>query len=392
MDTCRTVNKNNTMARKNPPNSKLVSYTDENGGHCGQGQGRSHVTLTRSKMDIDHSTDFFQVPKPKRKRHSTGGSYTSMPAVQVQVQPPVSKESFRNMNTDDKLVTLFDMMASVTSLDSRVHKLERNVSSIHRDFNYMSNRVETLEYKSIDQEARARRNNVIFRGIDEILRQEDCIALVKGFLNQHLGIPDVYIQRAHRIGKPKRGESRPIIACFRDHQDVENIMTNAKKLRNTNFGINRDFPPEIVQARSRLWGRFKEARKEYPNDPVFIGFPAKLIVKGVVVQDEFPDWKDVLSSSRVSRAKPTTSRTDFQRELQINTSNSFEPLMETDDHDSDSDDSECTTYDVTDVATATDDLPPSPPSDSHHRDVAGADGIGTPTTESGHVTAESTRI
>ena len=73
-------------------------------------------------------------------------------------------------------------------------------------------------------------------------------------------------------------QTRPIIVNFRDYEDVEIILENAKKLKGTNFGINRDYPKEIVSARSKLWPEYKKAREENSKGDVYIGYPAKLIV------------------------------------------------------------------------------------------------------------------
>ncbi|MEW8548325.1 MAG: hypothetical protein AB2693_32885 [Candidatus Thiodiazotropha sp.] len=146
-----------------------------------------------------------------------------------------------------------------------------------------------LEYKSIDLEARSRRCNLIFRGHPEIINNDDCEQIIKSFLSERLGVDGVFIQRAHRLGTLRplgrrfgqpisyRNDSRPIIVCFRDYSDVERILSNAKKLRDTNLSINRDFPPEIVNARSNLWAEYKQEKSKRRDGSVYIGFPAKLI-------------------------------------------------------------------------------------------------------------------
>ena len=62
-------------------------------------------------------------------------------------------------------------------------------------------RLKLLEYKSIDQEARSRRNNLIFRGHPEVRYNDDCEAIIHSFLQRHLDIDPnlIRIQRAHRL-------------------------------------------------------------------------------------------------------------------------------------------------------------------------------------------------
>ena len=86
---------------------------------------------------------------------------------------------------------------------------------------------------------------------------------------------------------------------FRDYQDVELILENANRLRVTSFEINRDYPKEIISARSKLWPLYKKARENNPNSKLIIGYPAKLIVNGSVKGDQFPDWRNVLRGSRI---------------------------------------------------------------------------------------------
>lgn len=247
------------------------------------------------------------VTKTKRQRNSTGGTFST--TISHEKTYKVTKEQFKALSTDEKLVSLYDMMLSFGSLNTRVNNLECSVQSLIDNNVVSDNRIKLLEYKSIDMEARNRRNNLIFRGHPELVNDDDCEAIIKNFLSNQLQLDSdsIYIQRAHRLGniKPQnrrwaqRKDPRPIIVCFRHYKNVETIMSNAFKLRGTKYGINRDYPNEIVSARSRLWADYKSAKSRFPEDRVFIGFPAKLIVKGRVVRDEFPDWKTVLKGNRV---------------------------------------------------------------------------------------------
>ena len=116
-------------------------------------------------------------------------------------QPNMTKERFRSLPTDEKRVTLFDLMAKVGTLDSRVTSVEHHVNHLLQDRNDTNLRLKVLEYKSIDAEARSRRNNLIFRGIPEILIIENCEDIIKSFLHDELHIEtSVCIQIAHRIG------------------------------------------------------------------------------------------------------------------------------------------------------------------------------------------------
>lgn len=125
-----------------------------------------------------------------------------------------------------------------------------------------------------------------------MLRDEDCFEILEGFLKEKLGLTNsIYIQTAHRLGVPLCNKTPPIIACFRDYKDIESILSNAYKLKGENIGFNRDYPPEIVEARSRLWHLYKTARMENPRETVHIGYPANLIVQKLYFLMDFMTGK-----------------------------------------------------------------------------------------------------
>ena len=78
-------------------------------------------------------------------------------------------------------------------------------------------------------------------------------------------------------------------------------IANSYKLQGTDYGDRRDCRKEIVTAHSDLWPRYKTERwYKFPRSKVTIGFPAKLVINGRVVQDTFFDsaWFSVLRGSR----------------------------------------------------------------------------------------------
>ena len=268
----------------------------------------------------------------KRRRRFTGGTFNSAGdnAGTASKPPELTTHKFKAMTMDEKLVALFELF------NTRVTTTERNIEHVNKRMTSHERRLLLLEYKSIDMEARNRRNNLIFRGIAEanFAAEEDCASLVKDFIYDHLDLGIVpVIQRAHRLGNPDnlrkvnrrrqaRGQpttTRPIIACFRDSADVEAILNNANKLKDKpRFGINKDYPSEITQARSQLWPLYKSERDKNPNAKVYIGFPAKLVVRGQVKKDLFPEWHTILRGSRCNNdneCQETFESPDQDREI-----------------------------------------------------------------------------
>ncbi len=90
----------------------------------------------------------------------------------------VSMESFKDLSTDEKLIQIFGQLnrnfSKIQSLEDKqeecmrnVHRVNKAISSTNARVDLLENAVRTLSYRSIDSEARSRRNNVIFYQITE---------------------------------------------------------------------------------------------------------------------------------------------------------------------------------------------------------------------------------
>lgn len=144
-----------------------------------------------------HSGDEFQevrVRKGKRQRLSSGGRSNQ----------DDGNMNFDSLSTGDKLSALFHKL---TQVEGKVDKVMPLVDRVKRSENVIKsqqNRLKLLEYKSIDIESRSRRRNLIFRGISEQPGEdgEKCALAIRA-IRVHLEIDlDMYIERAHRLGRP----------------------------------------------------------------------------------------------------------------------------------------------------------------------------------------------
>ena len=70
-------------------------------------------------------------------------------------------------------------------------------------------------------------------------------------------------------------------------------MKQARRLKNTHYSIDRDYPLEISAARKKLWPEVKELRR-IPNSNVQLKFPAKIVMNGRVIKDSFPQWDHLI--------------------------------------------------------------------------------------------------
>ena len=174
------------------------------------------------------------------------------------------------MDMDEKLSTIFNTLTcnqkKLTHVEQKIdsmNTLNGRVQKVETVMNSYNERRKLLEYKSIDIEARSRRNNLLFRGFPDS-RDEDCRRVIRNFLEEKLGVEEPpTIERAHRLGRFYRlKRSRPIIVAFSFYVDTEDlkILSLAGSLKGTSFSINRDYPMEITNARRTLWPQFKSAR------------------------------------------------------------------------------------------------------------------------------------
>ena len=107
----------------------------------------------------------------------------------------------------------------------KICKQQKHISKLDSVVLSYEERIKMLEYKSIDLEARSRRNILLFRGLMEA-RNEDCRALVCQFICDQFDIivDELKVSRAHRIGRYNRNRPRPIIAVFQQYTLTESII------------------------------------------------------------------------------------------------------------------------------------------------------------------------
>lgn len=283
------------------------SRINENGEHFLSQNRFDSLAISEMAEMADNSfseSQWSDVTTRKRARINTGGQNSESD----QFVQSINSEEFETLSVGDKLSVLFSRMNSrMNSIEQKVDdclNLHKRVYSLENSLSNHELRLKLLEYKSIDLEARSRRNNLIIGGISE-QKDENCLTRVAEFLKDRLQIdPCPSIPRVHRLGRFKPDSTRPMIVYFLDFRDTELVLANANKLKNTNFNINRDFPKEIVNARKSLWPEYKRLRGLNPHSKISIVYPAKLVVDGHVIADVFPSWNSIMQSDRLTAGKP----------------------------------------------------------------------------------------
>lgn len=257
-----------------------------------------------------------EVQSRKRARHSTGGgsfeqpfSPGILPHTTQSTQAARDLEYAKQLPMDEKLNVILENMNMLGLLKYRVDNMESTLFLNCAKHEVTDERLKLLEYKQIDIEARNRQVNLIVSGISET-KNEDCIKLVCDVIDKNLDMDSetFVIIRAFRLGRtrkppashlpPENQKPRNILVTFCQSVEVDVLMDNAYKLKETGIGLSRDYPREISDARKAIWPDFKKARDKYGARNVQIVYPAALMVKKRIVKNMFPDWHQILIGSR----------------------------------------------------------------------------------------------
>ena len=192
---------------------------------------------------------------------------------------------------------LRDLDRRVSDISNKLEKEIRESSETENKLKYLNSEVSNskkrereLQWKAIDNEARNRRNNLLFFGIREE-KGEDCFRSAEDFIKNELKISQpVVLQRAHRLGKPtppnaigqRVSQPRPIILNFLDFRQREIVWASRFQLRHP-FGISEDFPWEVRKARESLQPELREMKRN--NKKCAIVWPARLLCEGQIVKE-----------------------------------------------------------------------------------------------------------
>lgn len=178
---------------------------------------------------------------------------------------------------DEKLSTLATKV-HIDTIMGEIRELREEDRGLRAKIEDLQSENKVVMGKLIDLENRARRNNVIFKGLVYNYKEVDCKKMIKEFCVDFLGAnKDLLVNRAHCLGK--QGNNRPIIAHIPYDDDVTFIFKNSKKLKGTAFVIQPDFAFPTRKKRAKLFFLRKELMKKVPDLKTFVSVD-KLIVNG----------------------------------------------------------------------------------------------------------------
>ena len=150
-------------------------------------------------------------------------------------------------------------------MDILEEKIKKEKQKCQDNLKLMSNENKELREKLRNLEDRSRRDNLRFSGIEEYQQEtwDDTEQVLKDFLDEHLGLRSIGIERPHRVG-PKVDNSetpRTIVVKFSSFKAKELILKKANQLKGTGYYISEAFSKETLEIRKENWKKVKQLRE-----------------------------------------------------------------------------------------------------------------------------------
>jgi len=188
-------------------------------------------------------------PRPYSSPENTDGSLSAMDSMD-KVGELSRKQLLEDLNAllDSKMSRLAtkDDLVSISTEVAAV--LEEN-KRLKEEVRLLQKSEKAIMNKLVDLESRSRRNNLVFRGLKCAGVNPDYREIVRKFCVEMFGCAErTWVNRAHPLGPDRKA----IIAHLPDDTDIEFIMSKVGKLKGTGYVVDRDFPKEIRDKRSRL--------------------------------------------------------------------------------------------------------------------------------------------
>ena len=199
-------------------------------------------------------------------------------------------------NTNDLIQALLlrgvksdsDIREAKADIQSMQENVSENTQSINiltdrfkaMEFNQavLQGRVVQLENEAADRDdilndimSRQMRNNVIIRSKGDKYKERvnetnaQTKLKFKDFLRDEMGIANAHsikINRCHRMGKAIGGRNRPMIALIPDQDDIDKIFDKVSQLKETDYSITIQTPPDYNERKSHAYKSFRDAKNQ----------------------------------------------------------------------------------------------------------------------------------
>uniref|UniRef100_A0AAR2KF39 L1 transposable element RRM domain-containing protein n=1 Tax=Pygocentrus nattereri TaxID=42514 RepID=A0AAR2KF39_PYGNA len=195
----------------------------------------------------------------------------------------------------DNNVQLADIKQEIQGVNDRLDEAEERIEETETVLQAASmlikrlaQRQTKLEARLIDQEGRARRENLRIYGVPENKEGADMVSFLDNLFKKALDLPsdrDLGIERAHRALTRRQdsaqGKPRSIVVKFESYRIKEEILRKAWQKKvvycdETRFFVDHDFPTEVLKKRNE----YADAKKVLKSERIKFQtlYPAKMRV------------------------------------------------------------------------------------------------------------------
>ena len=178
----------------------------------------------------------------------------------------------------DKIAMEMDELSK--SLEFTQSQLDEKLGSIKKDITKLDNNIKSTEKdildldevstKLVELEDRSQRNNLWIDGLRQTPNEtwKTCEEKVQEVLKNNFGFASkVEIDKCHRVKScnqsgQHQGHHHTIICWFHKFKDKQQILNNAKKLRETGIYIYEDFSKDMMDLQKTLWEKVLQYQKQ----------------------------------------------------------------------------------------------------------------------------------
>lgn len=222
--------------------------------------------LTMGLTEDDPHSSHSQSSSPDLHSCEEDGSEASLKSILNEIREFRRDNRAQLSNIQQELKRANDRLDEV---EGRIDETETVLQATSTLVKRLTQRQANLEVRLIDQEARARRDNLQIYGIPEDKEGTDMAGFLDNLLKTSLDFPrdgDLKIERAHRALAPKptgsQAKPRSIVVKFGSWRTKEEVIKRAWQKKkvfydDVRFYVDHDFPPEVLKKRSE----YTEAKK-----------------------------------------------------------------------------------------------------------------------------------
>ena len=159
------------------------------------------------------------------------------------------------------------------------YNLSKQKQKHKEDINELWKDNDQLRERLRDVEDRFRRDNLRIDGIAEVENEtwEPAEQILQNLFNEKQQLENISVERAHGVGKKEKNNKRTIVLKLASFKYKLKIISEARKLKDTNININEEYSKEILEIRKEKWKEVKELRM---NGTYAILVYDKVVTKG----------------------------------------------------------------------------------------------------------------